>query len=329
MIRGIPTLVPAGDTLDVLATGEIPTLDGTRTLRLDSREGAMEAAGYAARMLIESNRLWGNIEDLRSAKIPPPRDVVALAVQADLLHAQLLRLVADLYERHFLTLGDLPPWMVRNRIGFDRFTVVIARNERAPDETQEVRNPAGFSEYLNEYRGVYQISPVTVPGQLRAVSDILEGLSLRLAAREGIHEVQDPQRTMGAAPVAVAAVVGVVRIAVWVIVAAAAAAAAYGAYKVVTDPAGVVRFSARALRMLGMTNQCIEDALALPDLAASKAAVVSCARDAASDVVQGGMQRLAGALAKPATIAAVVLVTALLLRSREGTTQRVVDVPYR
>jgi len=310
MIRGIPTLVPTEDVFDVSTrVGEIPTLDGQRHVPIESPEGAREVAGYAARMMMEANRLDQSIASMRAREITPPRDVVALSVQASLLHAQLVQLVGELYQNRLMQLNDLPSWMRNNGIGFDYVTFLMPPDPREPDRTTVVRNAAGFNEMLNAHRGMFQLGPISEPRQLRVAGEILEGLARIVADKENIRPTSDGRvSTMSALPLAV-----------WVIVAAATAGAAYGAYHLMTDPAGVVRFAARTLRMLGVTNQCVEEALALPDLAQSRTAVASCVREAAVSAINQGASAALRTLAKPAVIFALLMGVILLRKGSQAT----------
>lgn len=340
MIRNVPPLLPTADVFEQhFALGQIPSLDGGRVLQIDSREGAHELATYVLRSYMEANQTADNLRVMKDRRIPVPRDYLLMFEQQNLMIGKLWQLAGEVYRQQRMAIDDLPLWITSNRISLSAVVMLL----RSPDATAGVQffenwNGNGFPMIVDGPRAAVQYGPFTTPDHWIAIGREFERQALeairqmggeidyteRGAAQTPAGPATSPPRTktpqpsagsqylvhrMGVAPVVVA---------LWIVAAAAAGGAAYGAYRLITDPAGTLRFAARVLQSAGLTNRCVNNALQNEDRYQSAAAVENCLRQTINTVASGLAGRIGRAVALPAVFMLVGGIAMLTLLGRTG-----------
>lgn len=315
MIRNVPPLVPTADVFEQhFALGEIPSLDGGRVLSLNSREGAHELATYIVRSQMEANQTHFNLRAMKDRRIPVPTNYLLMAEQQNLMIGKLWQLAGETYRSQLMAIDDLPAWIKQQKLSLSAVLMYLAGPEpSAGVQTFENWNGRGFPVIVDGPRGAVQYGPFTLPDHWVAVGEELERQALvaiqrmggdvdatQTVAVGGQGATQPPVRGKAASGTRVYAMgVAPAVIALWVVAAAAAGGAAYGAYKLMTDPAGVLRFAARVLQTAGLTNECVGEALELPDPSQSAQAVTGCVQSAVEQAAEGFRERVGRAIALP------------------------------
>lgn len=289
MIRNIPPLLVPLDGATSGPPGHIPRLNGQGTVSLATREGALETATYLIRAIMEHNELSYQLSQVRARGLVVPTEMTELLWQSESLIATLWEMAGEVYTTNLMSSGDTPAWARQNGVGLDVYVlnaqpdpaaanVVTATTADVPEGT-----PA-YDIHANLRTGQIQFGPFSTPSQWIVLGQGLQRAVAEGRARgKGLSRIATPTIDLTASEGHVD-MKGLPAVLVYSLYVVTAAAAGYAVYRLIVDPAGVIRFAARSLARIGLVNECVRNALRSSDNAQVSSELGRCARQAVGGV---------------------------------------------